>query len=258
MPNWCTCELEIEGDRIDLDNLFQAAKSEKGEHEDESCFSLNKLVPTPEEANDDIVAWRTHNWGTKWDINPTLDDQGEVIYLKFDCAWSPPIEAIEKISKQFPAISFTLTFEEPNLDFFGMCQFQNGLQKEVNTPYSERFYFDLEFDFFKATIEESNVAIPVLMSRMDDPYDFDGKDVKTQCILTMPVNMESADINDEFEQSVILSSEDNIMEELSIKREEIIDAILENFEKIKITAEHNKLNNSLPVNKNNPNHHIKI
>lgn len=245
MPNWCTCELEIEGDRESIERLLNAALP-TDDIDTGTSFSLEKFIPMPVNTPD-VRAWREENWGTKWDINATLDDQGEIVFFKFDSAWSPPIPVIEKISKDYPSLSFLLTFEEPNMDFFGIGKFQNGLQKELNTNYSERFYFNMNFNFLKTHIENGNIVVPVVISRLNDPYDFDAKNIDTECILQLPLEINPSEVQNEFEESVILSSDENIIEDLSLKKHEIITNIIENFDKIKSAAEHNELDKKLLV-----------
>jgi hypothetical protein len=66
--------------------------------------------------------WNVRNWGTKWDVCVNEDDKypeteltGEskdFISYRFNTAWSPPVEAIVKLSEQYPNLVFTLSFEE--------------------------------------------------------------------------------------------------------------------------------------------------
>ena len=70
--------------------------------------------------------WNIRNWGTKWDVpvndNDNYSDtqlvehksEGEDQWLiyKFDTAWSPPVPAMQKLSKLVPNCVVTLSYEE--------------------------------------------------------------------------------------------------------------------------------------------------
>ena len=89
--------------KTDLDNFVQ---------------SFNNAV-----ANDNSwYYWNLRNWGTKWDVavhdgeqwsDTRLEwtDAGEAMY-HFNTAWSPAIEAITKLSSQYPTLQFDLEYEE--------------------------------------------------------------------------------------------------------------------------------------------------
>ena len=77
-------------------------------------------------SGDNWYSWNVRNWGTKWDVGVSDDDRwpdtelldeeenGEnlVLVYKFNTAWSPAVPAIEKLSKQYPDLLFTHSFEE--------------------------------------------------------------------------------------------------------------------------------------------------
>jgi len=70
--------------------------------------------------------WNVRNWGTKWDVavsddnehpntymeGPTENGDNLVVYYNFETAWSRPLPALEKLSKQYPDLLFTLSYEE--------------------------------------------------------------------------------------------------------------------------------------------------
>lgn len=56
--------------------------------------------------------WNVRNWGTKWEIS---DDGASVVsradrelVYSMDTAWSPPIEALNNLAKQYPTLAFTI------------------------------------------------------------------------------------------------------------------------------------------------------
>ena len=70
--------------------------------------------------------FNVREWGTKWDVavssddkypetymeGPTPNGENSVVYYNFNTAWSPPFPAISKLSAQYPALLFTLSYEE--------------------------------------------------------------------------------------------------------------------------------------------------
>lgn len=69
----------------------------------------------------DWYGWQTQNWGTKWDIggNGEFIEQPDAntIELRFDSAWSPPVEAYAKLE----GFGFEIEahYNEPGMAFFG-------------------------------------------------------------------------------------------------------------------------------------------
>jgi len=66
--------------------------------------------------------WNVRNWGTKWDVavndndkypdTELYEDTDNSLGYKFNTAWSPPIEAITKLSEQYPSLEMNLSYEE--------------------------------------------------------------------------------------------------------------------------------------------------
>lgn len=115
-------------------------------------------------------SWNITNWGTKWDVAVSDDEKypdtelvyedenGEnlVLVYKFQTAWGIPEEAMITLSKQFPTLLFTLSFEEETgwggeieflrgnetvLSDYGWCCRNCGHQ-EAETPYCEECEYD--------------------------------------------------------------------------------------------------------------------
>ena len=86
--------------------------------------------------------WNVRNWGTKWDIAVSDDEQypetelvtdtEDTLIYRFNTAWSPPIQAIEKLSQMFPNIEFDLEFEEET-GWGGNYIFSDGDGTEVES-----------------------------------------------------------------------------------------------------------------------------
>jgi hypothetical protein len=86
--------------------------------------------------------WNVRNWGTKWDVavrdneeypETELTDESETLLIyRFNTAWSPPTEAITKLSLQYPDLDFELSFEEET-GWGGLLQFEAGNINEIES-----------------------------------------------------------------------------------------------------------------------------
>jgi hypothetical protein len=120
MPNWCSNDIEISGNKQELDRL--AAFLATGEQD----FDFEVIAKTPE--GDGWYEWRIENWGTKWNPeNSTVDRTSDTTMTAwFDTAWSPPIPIIQKLSELFPTLEIMIEFEEEGLEFSGYKTFKSG------------------------------------------------------------------------------------------------------------------------------------
>jgi len=146
MPNLCECQLTIIGNN-QKDEIKKFIKRAKIDEVEPSDISIEKFLPTPKELDDTDTEtensefikkygasnwydWRVMNWGTKWDIiggeRTSEDDEDEKIDYMFETAWSPPIEALQSISKLYPKFVFVLKYEETLTGFIGIAKFING------------------------------------------------------------------------------------------------------------------------------------
>lgn len=129
MPNVCMNKLVVSGVGEELSEFLSVV---------EGGFSFGVFVPEPEFVDgDDWVGWRNEFWGTKWDAENVVVSEvvpGEVFEFEFDTAWGPPEFVVREMQRQFPGLSISLVFEEPNLGFGGMV-FDSG----------EVFFEDLEW-----------------------------------------------------------------------------------------------------------------
>jgi hypothetical protein len=128
MPNWCECDLTVEG---------KAKQFVAHIETDEEEFDFNTIVPqTPEvlasletrSATPLWYDWRCENWGTKWQpsvhsVELVGDNFASIL---FDTAWSPPIQVIFQASKMFPETTFTLHYYEGGMCFQGVYVIENG------------------------------------------------------------------------------------------------------------------------------------
>lgn len=169
MPNWCSNHLSIYGKKEEIDKFISVIKVAEDEYQ-----LLEKLYPTPEEllmgddsenwdekklANKEKFGyqswydWRIDKWGTKWtesDLNigqelTNYDSGNSVIAFNFESAWSPPVEAFDKISKDYPNLLFCLYYEECGMCFCGRNVWANGESIESSQAELIQDFFDEEY-----------------------------------------------------------------------------------------------------------------
>lgn len=144
MPNYCMNTLLVTGQAEDVEQFKEAVKGKN----EATALSLEKILPTPNmeyktvtfdngsemqvPVNDDWYYWRIENWGTKWDVDASIfmETKGLVQY-RFDSAWSPPVNAIIYCSTRWPTLSFTLEYDEPGMDFWGIEEIVKGEATEI-------------------------------------------------------------------------------------------------------------------------------
>lgn len=133
MPNWCTNALIVSGSAKDMDKWRIALANELNF---EPHLSFSKLFPYPKDSNLSEYSWNIQNWGTKWDVSyekdgvllaiePHYSELNEAVY-DFDTAWSPPTALIHNIAKNFPGITFELSYYESGEVFAGKLIVTNG------------------------------------------------------------------------------------------------------------------------------------
>jgi hypothetical protein len=132
MPNWCQNELEITGPRESLERFKKAAKG-LDEAGGLLPFSFQALHPMPLEllgkdcasgTMPDWWNWRVENWGTKWNLGKDVEwddfnSHDDSATISFDTAWGPPEALILKVAKDFPDLTFNLSYAESGMDFSG-------------------------------------------------------------------------------------------------------------------------------------------
>lgn len=136
MPNWCSNTLCLQHE--DPEMIKRAAKAfEEGR-------LLDEFIPIPQELHEttslnrdanqseymrekygasDWYDFAVNNWGTKWDVGgdgytANISNNGHVMSVSFDSAWSPPIAAYEK----FEELGFCVTgmYYESGMCYAGM------------------------------------------------------------------------------------------------------------------------------------------
>jgi hypothetical protein len=154
MPNWCECDLRVEGSSNRVTEFLEAVWGENGLFDfemlipypdkykelDRLAFEWNQLPPeakkSAEQPKDGFnlggYEWCLANWGTKW--NAACATVGDVrrwgdlaeVDICFDTAWSPPKPAIKKASALFPDLLLDLRYFECGARFHGMYVCRGG------------------------------------------------------------------------------------------------------------------------------------
>jgi hypothetical protein len=162
MPNWCECDLLIDGPKAKVDEFLACMRSE------ESVFDFNRLIPYPDNFQElDRIAkewdrqhappwspevfksrpmdgynqggheWCLKNWGTKWPAREArVSDASEWraedgteharVELNFETPWSPPKPVIERAARLFPELRFDLRYFDGGAMFNGMLVCEKG------------------------------------------------------------------------------------------------------------------------------------
>lgn len=139
MPNWCSNHISLTHDDPAMIKKVS----------DNYLAPLTALVPQPEsiasgcerlidkDTSENWYDWRIANWGTKWDIeleNIIVSSDGKTLTANFASAWSPPIEAYEKLKEQGYKIS--AFYSEMMMGFAG--RFEDGMQEFIPSVNFEK------------------------------------------------------------------------------------------------------------------------
>ena len=127
MPNWVRNKLFIHGPTEQVKQCTLDIASDN-EH-----ISFEKILPRPKDIGDGWYDWSVENWGTKWDVAETFEDENG--YICFDTAWSTPQELICILSEKYPNLSFEVAFADEDLgNNCGLYTLKNGVEVEF-VPY---------------------------------------------------------------------------------------------------------------------------
>jgi hypothetical protein len=244
MPNWCSNSIKIAGDREEIDKILNKAKTEK------SDFSLSQLFPIPELNKKNWYDWCVENWGTKWDLSSVdIDDQDDVVFVNCQTAWGSPLEAFHKISKDYPNLSFTITYDEQGINIFGVAEFQDGMNSDSTSEYDKQFGVKINFLMEQSFIKNEIITVPVEVTWKDDPYIIDDEFKTETWIFEMPnlLEVETETVEEGLNNSFIFksSTETNIEAIIAEKSYAFAMSISENYMELKTAAQYNTLNKQI-------------
>lgn len=163
MPNHVANRLTVSGTKAEMQKFFDTFKDEKDERGDSVRFSFEWTVPMPAKAKEwdgstrskpelNWYDWSCENWGTKWDcysVKPVVR-QPSKIDIWFDTAWAAPTPWLERVSKLFKGLKFTLRYSDNGMPYYGEAVAVDGQVKEKHVPYGEGYATKKHGDFRKA------------------------------------------------------------------------------------------------------------
>lgn len=131
MPNYVMNKIEARGSNQDIMELLQKCTIK---HKGKKHFSLNKIIPMPEDPQPNWYNWSIEHWGTKWDAidSEIIILSDEKVSISFMTAWECPFTALKEMSKMFPEITFEGGYAEEFIPAnCGKLHLKNGiLEKE--------------------------------------------------------------------------------------------------------------------------------
>lgn len=141
MPNHTTNKLTIEG--ASVDQFIEDARGQ-GENKDINDkyvpLDFESLYPTPPQmlkTEKEWYTWRLENWGTKWncyDFHGEWQPNAPTNYsLEFYTAWNAPTKFFERVSKDYPDLTFVLDFADEGGAFLGSDTVKDGEIVEKTT-----------------------------------------------------------------------------------------------------------------------------
>ena len=94
-----------------------------------TAVEVYKKLGIPEEDwVDSGYEWEQKHWGCKWgssEAELTEREDGMLGYT-FNTPWGPPMEFMEKVTKDYPELCFELEYEEPGMAFAGKSEWSDG------------------------------------------------------------------------------------------------------------------------------------
>lgn len=183
MPNWCVNKLVVSGPKEEISKFKEAVKGKSPvyyetekekqlyaslgldeKNDSEKFFTLNSIVPVPEDVlqkgySEAGHKWQSENWGTKWDLNEEdiefyESNTEDKLFYEFDTAWSPPIPWVWNASKKFPSLGFEIMYFEPGMGFTGITIFENGEVVTDKIYQSETEFWEFAKETFGFTPDE--------------------------------------------------------------------------------------------------------
>jgi len=154
MPNWCECDLPVEGPLSKVEEFLRFARGP------EVVLDFNRFLPNPEHFqeldrkaaewdaerpgesegrptdgyNQGGYEWCMASWGTKWNAsNPELNEEEDQrgtacrsVDITFATAWSPPKPVVLRAAELSPELKFDLRYFERGDGYNGLLRCANG------------------------------------------------------------------------------------------------------------------------------------
>lgn len=174
MPNWCDNSLEVTGPERVLEAWVKNVERNAG-----SDTGLFGTFVSPDYNEDGSNWYNAHcaAWSTKWDVEINKLDWDRYldgVKLRFDTAWSPPMDWLESMSREWPSLQFALAFEESGMCFMGYAVFKDGEYWMAEDETAEWLYSEDEekqMELNEAYYEAMNDRREKLMYEASDAYE---------------------------------------------------------------------------------------
>lgn len=195
MPNHCSNILVVTGDSEQRKQFF--GDITKNLKDGEAFAILTNLYPTPKDLEivsgshgvgtpeqaelelkqaenrakhgfKDWYDWNCAKWGSKWGDYESfiITNDDTHLVLEFTTAWSPVINGLVTVSKQYPLLEFTYTFHEGGMGFVGGVGIKDGdLVSEIESEYPS-FSGDLDGDELDEAYEKQNEELQQLLDEI--------------------------------------------------------------------------------------------
>jgi hypothetical protein len=149
MPNWCNNSIRINGDEKTISALVRVIENTK--NGEDRVFQSLIGYPDHMTKDDYDKDWYDTNvswFGTKWDVSYSscnMDYDETEIRLSPDTAWSPPIEFLTNLVKQYDGIEAYIFYSEGGIGFSGETKIyrdEDGhtIVDDSEYPYLEGIY----------------------------------------------------------------------------------------------------------------------
>jgi len=110
------------------------------------------LKPAESEPENHWYPWNINHWGCKWDVSDVevvsesedVFENSYAVSYRFATPWSPPLDAIYKLSEQYPELLVEISYEEEN-GWGGSQSIRDGqvlFETEYDVPDSHKDYED--------------------------------------------------------------------------------------------------------------------
>jgi hypothetical protein len=149
MPNWCNNSITISGDEKIISALVRVIENTK--NGEDRVFQSLIGYPDHMTKDDYDKDWYDTNvswFGTKWDVSYSscnMEYEETEIRLSPDTAWSPPIEFLTNLVKQYDGIEAYIFYSEGGKGFSGETKIyrdEDGhtIVDDSEYPYLEGIY----------------------------------------------------------------------------------------------------------------------
>jgi hypothetical protein len=149
MPNWCNNSIRINGDEKTISALVRVIENTK--NGEDRVFQSLIGYPDHMTKDDYDKDWYDTNvswFGTKWDVSYSscnMEYEETEIRLSPDTAWSPPIEFLTNLVKQYDGIEAYIFYSEGGIGFSGETKIyrdEDGhtIVDDSEYPYLEGIY----------------------------------------------------------------------------------------------------------------------